>query len=198
MIPTPELAPQLLDLPGIIEGAAQGKGRGREVIACAKSADLVLMVLDAGGAQDKPGQISFSSHRAILERELESVGLRLNKEPPNVYYRAKKAGGFRFNSTVELTKLGDQPQKTCERILKEYKIHNCDLLLREDVSTDEIIDVIEGNRKYVKCLYCYNKIDIVTIEEVDRIARLPNSCVVRCVFLLLFFLVFLSLTLVLC
>lgn len=27
---------QLLDLPGIIEGAAQGKGRGREVIAVAR------------------------------------------------------------------------------------------------------------------------------------------------------------------
>ena len=35
---------QILDLPGIIEGAAHGKGRGRQVIACAKSADLVLMV----------------------------------------------------------------------------------------------------------------------------------------------------------
>ena len=39
---------QLLDLPGIIEGAAQGKGRGRQVIAVCKSADLLLMVLDAG------------------------------------------------------------------------------------------------------------------------------------------------------
>ena len=38
---------QLLDLPGIIEGAAHGKGRGRQVIAVAKSADLVLMMLDA-------------------------------------------------------------------------------------------------------------------------------------------------------
>jgi ribosome-interacting GTPase 1 len=38
---------QLLDLPGIIEGAAHGEGRGREVIAVAKSADLVLIVLDA-------------------------------------------------------------------------------------------------------------------------------------------------------
>ncbi len=27
---------QLLDLPGIIEGASQGKGRGREVISVAK------------------------------------------------------------------------------------------------------------------------------------------------------------------
>ena len=31
---------QLLDLPGIIEGAAQGKGRGRQVIAVAKSGML--------------------------------------------------------------------------------------------------------------------------------------------------------------
>ena len=56
---------QLLDLPGIIEGAAHGKtgvtssvsihlcvlltgkGRGRQVIAVARTADLVLMMLDA-------------------------------------------------------------------------------------------------------------------------------------------------------
>ena len=38
---------QLLDLPGIIEGAAQGKGRGRQVIAVARTSDLVIMMLDA-------------------------------------------------------------------------------------------------------------------------------------------------------
>lgn len=55
---------QLLDLPGIIEGAAEGRGRGRQVIAVCKSADLLLMVLDAG----KPHY-----HREILTRELEAV-----------------------------------------------------------------------------------------------------------------------------
>ena len=38
---------QLLDLPGIIEGAAQGKGRGRQVIDVSQTADMVLMMLDA-------------------------------------------------------------------------------------------------------------------------------------------------------
>lgn len=38
---------QVLDLPGIIQGAAEGKGRGRQVVSVAKSADVVLMVLDA-------------------------------------------------------------------------------------------------------------------------------------------------------
>ncbi len=29
----------------------------------------------------------------------------------------------------------------------------------------------QGNRKYIKCLYVYNKIDVCSIEEVDAIAR---------------------------
>lgn len=32
----------------------------------------------------------------------------------------------------------------------------------------------------MRCLYCYNKIDQITIEEVDRLAHLPTSCVVSC------------------
>lgn len=69
---------QLLDLPGIIEGAAQGKGRGRQVIAVARTADLVLMMLDAT-KQDV--------QRQLLEKELESVGIRLNKQKPNIYFK---------------------------------------------------------------------------------------------------------------
>lgn len=49
---------QLLDLPGIIEGAAEGKGRGRQVIAVAKNSDLVLMVLDATKAEEHKVKIS--------------------------------------------------------------------------------------------------------------------------------------------
>ena len=52
---------QLLDLPGIIEGAAQGKGRGRQVIAVARTADLVLMILDA------TKKVSLSSKRKAIQ-----------------------------------------------------------------------------------------------------------------------------------
>lgn len=87
-----------MDLPGIIEGAAHGKGRGREVIAVAKSADMILMVLDAG-------REAGNRHREILEHELETVGLRLNRQPPDIYFRKKAGGGITFNSTVRLTKV---------------------------------------------------------------------------------------------
>ncbi|XRB19382.1 developmentally-regulated GTP-binding protein [Pseudoscourfieldia marina] len=159
---------QLLDLPGIIEGASQGKGRGRQVIAVAKSSDLVLMVLDA----TKP-----HSHREILTRELETVGLRLNQHPPDISLIKKKTGGITFSATCELTHVDE---RVVYQILHEYKIHNADVLFRGDHTVDELIDVIEGNRKYVPCLYVFNKIDMLCIEEVDEIARRENTVPISC------------------
>lgn len=161
---------QVLDLPGIIEGAAHGKGRGREVIACARNCDAILIVLDAG----KEG---LNRHREILENELETVGIRLNKRPPDVTFRKKATGGVKFSSTVVLTHLGPEPEKLCTSLLREYRIHNADILIRQDINVDELIDVIVGNRIYMPCCYFYNKIDTITIEEVDQLARMPHSLV---------------------
>jgi small GTP-binding protein len=150
---------QLLDLPGIIEGAAQGKGRGRQVIAVAKTADLILMMLDA---------TKGPKQKELLEAELEAVGIRINTKRPDIYFKIKKGGGIAFNSTVKLTQLN---ARIVQGILHDYKIHNAEVLVREDCSVDEFIDVVLGNRKYIKCIYCYNKIDQISMEEVDRLAR---------------------------
>ncbi|KAI8913341.1 P-loop containing nucleoside triphosphate hydrolase protein [Gorgonomyces haynaldii] len=159
---------QLLDLPGIIEGAAHGVGRGRQVIAVAKTADLILMVLDA---------TKSTKQRELLENELHAVGIRINQQKPNIYFKVKKGGGISITATCKLTHLDD---RMVYNILHDYKIHNAEVLIREDATVDQFIDVILGNRKYIKCLYCYNKIDQVSIEEVDRIAREDNTVVISC------------------
>lgn len=159
---------QLLDLPGIIEGAAQGKGRGRQVIAVARTADLVLMMLDA----TKP-----NVHRDLLERELESVGIRLNKRKPNIYFKLTKGGGLRYNATCPITHCNE---KMVQTILHSFKLFNAEVLLREDCTEDELIDVITANRVYLPCLYVYNKIDQISIEEVNRLAHQPHTVVVSC------------------
>lgn len=74
---------QLLDLPGIIEGAKDGKGRGRQVIAVARTCSLIFIVLDVL----KPLQ-----HKKIIERELEGFGIRLNKDVPQITLRKKDKG----------------------------------------------------------------------------------------------------------
>ena len=67
-------------MPGIIKAASQGKGRGRQVIAVSRTSDLILMVLDATKGGDQ---------REILENELESMGIRLNKQRPNISIKVK-------------------------------------------------------------------------------------------------------------
>jgi len=159
---------QLLDLPGIIEGASQGKGRGRQVIAVARTADLVIMVLDA---------TKKDIHKDLLERELEAVGIRLNIRKPDIYFKEKKTGGVSFTATCNLTNMDEKMVRT---ILHEYKIHNAEVLFREDSTPDEFIDVISGTRIYMPCLYVYNKIDQISLEEVDRLARGPHNVVISC------------------
>jgi uncharacterized protein len=162
---------QVLDLPGIIEGAAHGAGRGKEVIAVARSADAILIVLDAG----KEG---LQKHREILERELETVGIRLNQRPPDVTMTKRKTGGgVKFASTVPQPLLGPEPEKLVTQILREYRISSADVLAREEITVDQLVDVIQGNREYKPCMYLYNKIDTVTIEEIDQLARMPHSVV---------------------
>lgn len=60
-------------------------------------------------------------------------------------------------------------------ILAEYKIHNADITLRYDATSEDIIDVIEGNRVYIPCIYVLNKIDQISIEELDVIYKIPHA-----------------------
>jgi len=161
---------QLLDLPGIIMGAAQGKGRGRQVISTARSADMIIMVLDA---------TKDDQQRILLTKELNDVGIRLNKTRPKISITKTKTGGYKFNATVPLTELSSE---VCYSILHQYKIFNVDVVVHEDASIDDFIDVLEeagsAPRKYCKCLYVYNKIDMLSISQVEELARQEYTVVI--------------------
>ncbi|XP_003747304.1 developmentally-regulated GTP-binding protein 1 [Galendromus occidentalis] len=153
---------QLLDLPGIIEGAKDGKGRGRQVIAVARTCSLIFIVLDV---------LKPLLHKKIIERELEGFGIRLNKDVPQITLRKKDKGGVNLQCLVPQTELD---LETVKAILSEYKIHNADVVLKYDASQDDFIDVIEGNRIYIPCIYVLNKIDQISIEELDIIYKVPH------------------------
>lgn len=155
---------QMLDLPGIIEGAKDGKGRGRQVIAVARTCSLILIVLDIA----KPLQ-----HKLIIERELDGFGIRLNKVPPNIIIKKKDRGGVNISSTCTLTHLDVDTIKT---ILAEYRVTNADIMFKGDYNADELIDAVEGNRVYIPAVYVLNKIDQISIEELDIVSRIPHNC----------------------
>jgi uncharacterized protein len=90
---------QILDLPGIIQGAKDGKGRGRQVIAVAKTCHLIFIVLDV----NKP-----LTDKKVIENELEGFGIRINKQPPNIVFKKKEKGGVSISSTVPLTHIDNE------------------------------------------------------------------------------------------
>ena len=79
---------------------------------------------------------------------------------------------YRYQEMVARTK--GMNQDVCRLVLKEYKISCAEVILRDDITVDQFIDVIEGNRAYIPVLYVFNKIDSLTIEELDILDQMPN------------------------
>jgi hypothetical protein len=157
---------QILDVPGIVEGAASGRGRGKEVLSCVRSADLCVILVDV----NKPEEYN------AIKQELREAGIRVDEHKPFVKITRKPRGGIVLRSTVKLTKMHPD---TIRRILREFKYNNCEVIFREDINVDQLIDVIEGNRKYLPSITLLNKIDLVKekrLEEVKKRIK-PDLCV---------------------
>ena len=146
---------QVLDLPGIIEGAKDGRGRGREVIAVARGADLILLLLDARSPE----------HYDVLTKELYGMGIRINQKPPDVVIKKSIKGGLTINQTVKMTKMD---HRMVSSIINEYGVHNGDVVIREDIDVDQLIDIMEGNRMYLPAVIVVNKIDLADEKELRK------------------------------
>lgn len=150
---------QILDLPGIIEGAKDNKGRGRQVLAVARTCSLIVIVLDA---------TKSLTHKKIIEKELYGVGIRLNKKEPDIKINKKDRNGINLIG-------GNLNINEVQSVLSEFRILNADVIIKGDVTIDDLIDVVEGNRKYVPALWAINKIDNISIEELEILCRIPDS-----------------------
>ncbi|KAL4693893.1 hypothetical protein H8959_013158 [Pygathrix nigripes] len=122
---------QLLDLPGIIKGAKDGKGRG-QVIAVALTCNLILIALDV---------LKPLGCKKINENELEGFGVCLNSKPSNIGFKKKDKGGINLTAICLQSELDAETVKS-KSILAEYKIHNANVTLRSDATADDLIDVV--------------------------------------------------------
>ncbi|MCX8199898.1 MAG: GTP-binding protein [Candidatus Micrarchaeota archaeon] len=146
---------QLLDLPGILRGASKGTGRGKEVLAVARSADLIVLFVDV-----------FNPEFDGLVEELNDVGIRLDKKKPDIMIKKRDTGGLSISRTVPTPHLDD---KMIADILGVYGIHSADVVIRENVTQDDLIDVVVGNRVYTKSLRVVNKTDLVNEKYLEQL-----------------------------
>jgi small GTP-binding protein len=147
---------QLLDIPGMIEGAASGKGRGLEIFSVLRNANLCLIIVDI----KKPNQ-----HNKII-KEVYDAGIRLNKEKPDVHIRKTIKGGIIVGKTVKLNITDD----TIKGIMQELGFNNAEILIRTNIDEDGLIDCLEGNKAYIPAITVVNKVDLLENKSCEFVA----------------------------
>ncbi len=159
---------QILDVPGIIGGASTGRGRGKEVLAMVRNCDVVMIVVDS----------LHPEHYPVLLKELYDSNVRVNQQKPDVQIMRRIRGGLHIDSSVKLTKLTIE---TMNAILREFRIANADIVIREDIDMDQLIDVIEANRSYVPSVVVVSKIDLVDAKgKASLVQQLKPHVLVSC------------------
>jgi len=136
---------QILDVPGLIEGARSGKGRGKEVLSVARGADLLVIMTDVK---------RVSMINTIL-KELEDSGIRVNKQKPEIIIKKKLFGGIDIYSNIHQ----EIKKETIKEVAMEFGIRNADITLKENITLNELIDSFSPNRVYIPAIFVLNKID---------------------------------------
>ncbi|MBI2565074.1 GTP-binding protein [Candidatus Woesearchaeota archaeon] len=146
---------QILDVPGILEGASKGRGRGKEVLSMIRAADLVLILIDA----------LHPEHYSVVLKEIAATGIRINQQPPDIKIIKKARGGINIGSTVKLS----LNKETIEGILKEFKLNNADIIIRQNATIDQLIDAVEKNKSYLPAVSIITKADLVNEDQLNKL-----------------------------
>jgi len=157
---------QILDVPGIVQGAAAGTGRGKEVLQVIRNANLVLIIVD----------VFHPEHYPVILKEVFSTGVRLNQRRPDIRITKTMRGGLQIGKTVPLPELSDESIRS---IMKEFKVVNANVLIREPINADQLIDAIQKNCVYTNAITVLNKIDMIPPADLERIKQeiRPDLCI---------------------
>jgi len=157
---------QLLDLPGIVEGAAGNKGFGRKVISVIRASDMVVLMTD----------VKRLNWFEIVEKELYKSGMRFNIKPPKIEVRRTDKGAIQVID----------PYKSFDKemvidVVKEMGFGNAIVHLGEKIeNVDRLIDGLVKTRKYMPMIKVVTKMDMVAnqkklISELESKKIVPMS-----------------------
>ena len=146
---------QLLDVPGLISGAASGRGDGQEVLSVIRTADLVVFMLSVFELQQYDR----------LHEELRKNKIRLDTDSPRVSVRKKAKDGISVTASVDL----DLDKETVKSVLQERGFINADVTIGEQVGIDRLVDGVMDNRVYLPSIVTVNKVDLIERDYLDTV-----------------------------
>lgn len=148
---------QVLDIPGMIEGAHIGRGAGTQVASVIRIADLLLFVIDATA----PEQM------AKLLDELSLLDIKVNREKPRVMVEEKRSGGI----IVEGNGHRIPDKREVAAVLNETGVYNAKVIFYSNIDTDELIALLVDNAVYARGIAALNKTDLLDRAQTEQLRR---------------------------
>lgn len=155
---------QILDIPGLLTGASEGRGHGRQILSAVRGSDLIISM----------ASVEDLDALKIIESELKSAGIRLNQLPPQILIKKKNKGGLR----IVKASFKAPAQEVIKGICQEYRLVNAEVVIKEDVDEEDLIDVFATNRIYLPAVEVVSKIDLLSPAKLKELERKLDKGVV--------------------
>ncbi|MCD6558828.1 MAG: GTP-binding protein [Palaeococcus sp.] len=151
---------QLVEVPGLVEGAALGKGMGTQLLSVIRNADAIAIVVDLSNDPTKQME--------ILMKEFERAGIKVNKRKPRIEIKRTSMGGIIINGQENIK--GDI--REVMRMLREEKIHSAEITVKEPVTLEDFSDALDNSLVWKKAIIIANKGDAPgSRESYERLLR---------------------------
>jgi len=166
---------QIVEAPALVRGTAEGKGGGQQILALARNADSLILMVDL--SKDPNEQLS------LILNELEIAHVLIKKPKAKVEIERKHMGvGLRIFIIGRLVK---DTLKDVEALLKSYGISNAIVKIYGNATLDDVEDSIFESVVYRPAIVVANKSDFEEAQENlrklkefigKRLAVVPISC----------------------
>lgn len=148
---------QILDVPGIIELAFEGKGGGKQILSTARTADLILIIVDKK-------RLDWADK---VVNQLFEVGIRLNSKPKKIQIIKTMRG-----SIDVIDPFDSFDKELIVKMANDFGLKNARIFIGEKIENiDEIIDAFSANRSYINSLFVINKADELTRKDREKIEK---------------------------
>ncbi|GAB6101146.1 GTP-binding protein [Thermococcus atlanticus] len=151
---------QLVEVPGLVEGAALGKGMGTQLLSVIRNADAIAIVVDL--SENPLRQME------ILLKEFERAGIKVNKRKPKIEIKRMPSGGIIINGQENIK--GELSE--IMRMLREERIHSAEITVKEPVTLEDFSDVLDESLVWKRAIIIANKGDAPgSRENYERLVK---------------------------
>ena len=99
-----------------------------------------------------------------------------DRKKPDVVITHSDHGGILVKPTLKLTKIDVE---TIKDMTSAYGHVNATVVVREDIDVEQMLDVLAGNRVYIKAVMAINKVDLAKPGQLEAVLEMHKQY--RCV-----------------